>query len=91
LWPNHQITILPFNHAAMRVKNKKLELILGNIANAPTSGINAKDLDFSSILCSSFYRTESGRNISFGETSSKHMGALTDQVRLIQSPLSPSM
>jgi flagellar basal body rod protein FlgB len=58
----------------MRVKNKKLELILGNIANAPTSGINAKDLDFSSFLCSSFYRSESGRNISFGETSSKHIG-----------------
>ena len=34
-----------FNRAALTVKNERLELISGNIANASTPGFKAKDLD----------------------------------------------
>ena len=44
--------------------------------NASTSGFKAKDLDFSSLLSSSFYRSENGRDLFLGETISKHMGRL---------------
>jgi len=39
-----------FNNAAMTVKNQRLEVISGNIANATTPGYKAKDLDFASLL-----------------------------------------
>ena len=39
-----------FNHAALTVKNQRMELISGNIANASTPGFKAKDLDFESLL-----------------------------------------
>ena len=43
-----------FNNAAMTVKNQRLEVISGNIANATTPGYKAKDLDFASLLKKSF-------------------------------------
>ena len=87
-----------FNHAAMTVKNKRLELISGNIANASTPGFKAKDLDFSSLLRSSFDKSESGREIPLGVTSSEHMGhfdgpSWTDTKSAItyHVPLAPSL
>jgi len=63
-----------FNHAAMTVKNQRLELISGNIANASTPGFKAKDLDFSSLLRSSFDKSGGGPEMPLGVTNSKHIG-----------------
>ena len=87
-----------FNHAAMTVKNQRLELISGNIANASTPGFKAKDLDFSSLLRSSFDKSESGPEISLGVTDSKHIGhfdgptwADTESGVTYHIPLAPSL
>ena len=80
-----------FNHAAMTVKSQRLELISGNIANASTPGFKAKDLDFSSLLRSSFDKSENGPEIPLGVTNSKHMGHFDGQVGPIKSLLSLTM
>ncbi|MDG2422129.1 MAG: flagellar basal body rod protein FlgB [Gammaproteobacteria bacterium] len=87
-----------FNHAAMTVKNQRLELISGNIANASTPGFKAKDLDFASLLRSSFDKANVGPEIPLGTTNSGHIGYLegpawkdTDSAVTYYVPLAPSL
>ena len=63
-----------FNHAAMTVKNQRLELISGNIANASTPGFKAKDLDFATLLRNSFDSQDNKFEVPLGATNSQHMG-----------------
>ena len=87
-----------FNHAAMTVKSQRLELISGNIANASTPGFKAKDLDFASLLRSSFGKSGNGSEISLGVTDSEHMGHFdgpgwtdTKSAVTYHVPLAPSL
>jgi flagellar basal-body rod protein FlgB len=87
-----------FNHAAMTVKNQRLELISGNIANASTPGFKAKDLDFATLLRNSFDRQDNKFEVSLGATNSQHMGYFdgpawtdTDSAVTYYVPLAPSL
>ena len=87
-----------FNHAAMTVKNQRLELISGNIANASTPGFKAKDLDFASLLRSSFDKQSVGPDIPLGTTNAGHVGYVegpawkdTDSAVTYYVPLAPSL
>ena len=87
-----------FNHAAMTVKNQRLELISGNIANASTPGFKAKDLDFASLLRNSFDKAKPGPEISLGVTNVGHMGYVdgpawtdTESAVTYYVPLAPSL
>ena len=63
-----------FNHAALTVKNQRLELISGNIANASTPGFKAKDLDFAGLLRKSFDPSMTETDIPISTTDSRHIG-----------------
>ena len=63
-----------FNRAALTVKNERLELISGNIANASTPGFKAKDLDFASLLRKSFDPTKTETDIPISTTDARHIG-----------------
>ncbi|MDB3993191.1 flagellar basal body rod protein FlgB [Gammaproteobacteria bacterium] len=87
-----------FNHAAMTVKNQRLELISGNIANASTPGFKAKDLDFSTLLRNSFDRQDNKFEVPLGATNPEHMGFFkgpawtdTDSAVTYYVPLAPSL
>jgi flagellar basal-body rod protein FlgB len=87
-----------FNHAAMTVKNQRLELISGNIANASTPGFKAKDLDFSSLLRRSFDKSGNGSEVSLQVTNSGHVGHFdgpgwtdTESAVTYYVPLAPSL
>ena len=63
-----------FNNAALTVKNQRLELVSGNIANASTPGFKAKDLDFASLLRKSFDQTSVNSEVPMTVTNTAHMG-----------------
>ena len=63
-----------FNHAALTLKNQRLELISGNIANASTPGFKAKDLDFAGLLRKSFDPSMTETDIPISTTDSRHIG-----------------
>ena len=63
-----------FNHAALTVKNQRLEVISGNIANASTPGFKAKDLDFAGLLRKSFDSRVTETDLSMTITDTDHMG-----------------
>ena len=63
-----------FNNAAMTVKNQRLEVISGNIANATTPGYKAKDLDFASLLKKSFAKGGEPLPIQAENTNRGHLG-----------------
>ena len=63
-----------FNNAALTVKNQRLELVSGNIANASTPGFKAKDLDFASLLRKSFDQTSENSEVPMTVTNTGHMG-----------------
>ena len=63
-----------FNHAALTVKNQRLELISGNIANASTPGFKAKDLDFAGLLRKTFDPRATENEIPISITDTRHMG-----------------
>ena len=63
-----------FNHAALTVKNQRLELISGNIANASTPGFKAKDLDFAGLLRKSFDPSKAETDIPISTTDNRHIG-----------------
>ena len=63
-----------FNNAAMTVKNQRLEVISGNIANASTPGYKARDLDFKSMLRKSFADGGEAHPITAENTNKAHLG-----------------
>ena len=63
-----------FNRAALTVKNERLQLISGNIANASTPGFKAKDLDFASLLRKSFDPNKTETDIPISTTDAGHIG-----------------
>lgn len=87
-----------FNHAAMTVKNQRLEIIAGNIANATTPGYKAKDLDFESLLRAAFDNQEEPFDINAATTDRMHLSNAasrdwrdTKSAEVFTVPLSPSL
>jgi flagellar basal-body rod protein FlgB len=87
-----------FNNAALTVKNQRLELVSGNIANASTPGFKAKDLDFASLLRKSFDQTVDTSEVPMTVTNTGHLGYFpgpawtdTESGVTFYVPLAPSL
>ena len=87
-----------FNNAALTVKNQRLELVSGNIANASTPGFKAKDLDFASLLRKSFDQSVENSEVPMTVTNTGHMGYIsgpawadTESGVTYYVPLAPSL
>ena len=63
-----------FNHAAITVKSKRIVLILGDITNAFTAEVKAKDIDSTALLRSSFDTVGCGVEIFLGVKIAKQKG-----------------
>jgi flagellar basal-body rod protein FlgB len=79
------------NENALQLRNKRLELISQNIANAATPNYRARDLDFSAAM-----RNADGQ-INMRATQADHMtrsataGSIPEHAMLYRVPLNPSL
>jgi flagellar basal-body rod protein FlgB len=79
------------NENALQLRNKRLELISQNIANAATPNYRARDLDFSAAM-----RNADGQ-INLRATQADHMtssafgGVIPEHAMLYRVPLNPSL
>ena len=64
-----------FHHNALKVRQEKMEVISGNIANANTPGYKARDIDFQSAMKSAMQSSQSSHSHSSGmiKTHENHM------------------
>ncbi|WP_438863492.1 flagellar basal body rod protein FlgB [Neptunicella sp.] len=79
--------LIGFHQKALNVRNDRMEMIAGNLANANTPGYKAKDIDFKTAMQSAQYE----RGHSLTTTNEKHIQAKmqsTDGV-MFRSPLQP--
>ena len=61
--------LMGFHHKAMQVRNDRMEIIAGNLANANTPGYKARDLDFQKVMQSAQYQ----QNHNLVRTHEKHL------------------
>ena len=58
-----------FQHKAVNVRNDRMEVIAGNLANANTPGYKARDIDFKAAMESANY----GQQHNMARTNSRHI------------------
>lgn len=58
-----------FHHRAVNVRNDRMEIIAGNLANANTPGYKAKDINFKAAMQNANY----GQSQSLNRTHDKHL------------------
>ncbi len=70
----------------MRVRNRRAEVLAGNIANVDTPGFKARDLDFNETLIQEAHlRAQGSPEMPMAKTSERHMdfSALSDEPELL--------
>lgn len=81
--------------AALALRQERLQLLAGNIANADTPGFKAQDLDFAAALKAATAEGEAGNDPNaMRATAPGHMGeaaTASDAFRLARTPLQPSL
>lgn len=58
-----------FQHKAVNIRNDRMEVIAGNLANANTPGYKARDIDFKEAMRSASY----GQSQNMSRTNEKHL------------------
>lgn len=61
--------LVGFHHKALNIRNDKMEVIAGNLANANTPGYKARDIDFQKAMASA----RSEREHTLARTHEKHI------------------
>lgn len=79
--------LVGFHHKALNLRNDRMEIVAGNLANANTPGYKAKDLDFKQAMASANYE----RTHKLTTTDSNHIKAQmqTNEAIMFRSPLQP--
>ena len=67
------------HHRAINVRQDRMEIVAGNLANQNTPGYKARDIDFKQAMRSAFYNQRMGLNL----TSDSHIKAETQSDRLM--------
>jgi flagellar basal-body rod protein FlgB len=86
---------LQFTQTALRLRERRQEVIASNLANSDTPNYKARDLDFAGALKSAL--GPSGGTLPLATTSARHFGGLSgatagsDANLLYRQPLQPSL
>ena len=79
--------LIGFHQKALNVRNDRMEIIAGNLANANTPGYKARDIDFKKAMQSA----TAARSHSLSRTHEKHFAVdmKTDNETMYRVPLQP--